>query len=233
MVKPTPTKIYRRISDWLPLLLLDRKGPSYLRRWVLTLGRGYSPLSDELPWFTFPAVDWLESYLKPNMHVFEWGSGGSTLYFARACQDVVSIEHNPQWFRLVQNALIEKGISNVEYLHITSCERHQNKTTEDIYISTSDKKDYSSYAAIIDSYPDGHFNVISVDGRGRRGCVLHALPKVACGGILILDNSERYLDVFNWLDSGWNVLHFRGPVGYEKTGWFSQTSICVKAPSSN
>ena len=34
-----------------------------------------------IPWVTHGAKKWLDSYLKKDMKVFEWGSGGSTLYF--------------------------------------------------------------------------------------------------------------------------------------------------------
>ena len=38
------------------------------------------------------AFKWVEKYIKPDMNVFEYGSGGSTLYFGNNVQLVVSIE---------------------------------------------------------------------------------------------------------------------------------------------
>ena len=50
---------------------------------------------------------------------------------------------------------------------------------------------FERYVKAIDDYPDGHFQVVSVDGRASVACLERALPKVAPGGLLILDNSQR------------------------------------------
>ncbi len=39
-------------------------------------------LDEGLPWITFPAMRWLHGHLRPSMSVFEWGSGGSTVFLA-------------------------------------------------------------------------------------------------------------------------------------------------------
>ena len=50
---------------------------------------------------------------------------------------------------------------------------------------------FERYVRAIDDYPDGHFHVVSVDGRARVACLERALAKIAPGGLLILDNSQR------------------------------------------
>lgn len=50
---------------------------------------------------------------------------------------------------------------------------------------------FKAYASAIDAYPDGHFDVVMVDGRARTSCLVHALPKLRKGGLSILDNAER------------------------------------------
>ena len=50
---------------------------------------------------------------------------------------------------------------------------------------------FERYVRAIDDYPDGHFHFVSVDGRARVACLERALAKVAPGGLLILDNSQR------------------------------------------
>ena len=40
-------------------------------------------------------------------------------------------------------------------------------------------------------YPDGHFDLVIVDGRARPSCVFHAMSKVRAGGYLMLDDTDR------------------------------------------
>lgn len=50
-----------------------------------------------VPWLSYPALHWLDGYVRPGMAVFEWGSGQSTRWFrARGCV-VSSVDHDPAW----------------------------------------------------------------------------------------------------------------------------------------
>ena len=42
------------------------------------------------------AFDWIEEYIKPNMSVFEYGSGPSTEYFSDRAKKVISVECYPE-----------------------------------------------------------------------------------------------------------------------------------------
>src|SRR5579862_909721 len=88
--------------------------PSYLRRCLFhnVIGRK-TPADLELPWLAYAAIDFLDDFLKPNMTVCEYGSGGSTLFFARRVKWVFSIEDNQEWFRVVSEKLRAKSIGNV------------------------------------------------------------------------------------------------------------------------
>src|ERR1019366_2881355 len=66
-------------------------------RWVRSLRLGLTPLSSGVPWLTFRTIDFLTNCLRPDMTVFEFGSGGSTIFIARRVRTVVSIEHDPEW----------------------------------------------------------------------------------------------------------------------------------------
>ena len=91
--------------------------PRYASRYVANnLLQHRSPLDLELPWFSYAAIDFLEDYLDPSLAVFEYGSGGSTLFFARRAASVVSVEDNPEWFNRVQKRLAEQQITNVNRL---------------------------------------------------------------------------------------------------------------------
>src|SRR5215203_492131 len=94
-----PQKIGRLVTD----LILH---PQYISRCVThNLVNGKTPLDLQIPWFSYAAIDFLEKYIKREMTVCEYGSGGSTLFFAERAKSVYSIEDNAKWFDLVQARL--------------------------------------------------------------------------------------------------------------------------------
>ena len=92
------------------LLLADHNSwrfyPDWLRSW------GHSPLTDGMPLLPFEATSWLRSYLQRDMEVFEYGSGGSTVFFAQTVGRVFAVEHDREWHSLVTNTLAERGLIN-------------------------------------------------------------------------------------------------------------------------
>src|SRR5262245_35793658 len=74
---------------------------------------GRTPLDLETPWFSYAAIDFLDHFVQRGMTVFEYGSGGSTLFFARRAKTVYSVEDNLTWHELVSNRLKQKGLNNV------------------------------------------------------------------------------------------------------------------------
>lgn len=171
---------------------------------------GRAALKNGWPWIVPDALDFLNEIVSPDWRVFEWGAGGSTVYFARNCQSVISIEHNTEWIDRVNKMLV--GLDNVDLRHVRGLPK--------------DVKDrFRPYADAILEFPDESFDLISVDGEAscRGWCVTNALPKLRIGGWLLLDNSnlikrdfpdfERYdfdaiglkwigqKDPFNWYTS--------------------------------
>lgn len=58
--------------------------------------RRRSPLSQNLPWWSFAAIQAADR-LFPGKRIFEWGSGGSTLRYAQMGCEIIAIEHDPLW----------------------------------------------------------------------------------------------------------------------------------------
>lgn len=54
-------------------------------RWVTSRLAGRTPLSEHVPWINYPAMDFLAGLLGRDDIVFEWGMGGSTIWFAERC----------------------------------------------------------------------------------------------------------------------------------------------------
>ena len=60
--------------------------------------RIYRKLYPEKPFYSPSAIRKIESLLNTNSRVFEWGSGISTIWYAKRVKELVSIEHDKTWF---------------------------------------------------------------------------------------------------------------------------------------
>ncbi|QSR85451.1 hypothetical protein [Methylacidimicrobium sp. B4] len=58
---------------------------------------GKGTLALGLPWISYSCIDWLSRRLRPGMKVFEFGGGGSTIFFAAHGCFVVTVENYPEW----------------------------------------------------------------------------------------------------------------------------------------
>jgi len=94
----------------------DFESIKLINEWLPTLLQDHSPLNDEIPWLTLKAIKWLEKNLKPNMTVFEYGSGGSTIFIAKRVSKIVSVEHDSFWYNKVLEVMKEKSIYNCKYI---------------------------------------------------------------------------------------------------------------------
>ena len=152
-------------------------------RWWSLLRR--YPIESRVPWLPFRVIERLERELTPTSRVFEYGGGGSTLWFADHCGEVVTVEHDDDWYRL-----LAERTASLEHVTIF----HRGATDG-----------YAEYVPAIQGYPDDHFDVVVVDGRERVRCFAASLTKVRPGGLVVLDdtNRDRYHDAFE-LASGWS-----------------------------
>ena len=155
--------------------------PRYLR---LSLLNKSMPLDSGIPWISFAAIDFLEGYLKPHMHVFEYGSGGSTLFFAKRVADVVSVEDKKEWHDTVQARLASKEIRNVS-LMLTPLDAR----------SDGESLLQSEY---VNALPNRSFDVYMIDGQDgprhqvRPVCFRHIEERIQPGAIIVVDDSWRY-----------------------------------------
>jgi predicted O-methyltransferase YrrM len=115
----------------------------------------------KLPWLGYRAIRHLDGLLNPDWKILEFGSGMSTMWFAKRCHRVVSVEDNELWYLKVKKMLEEHGVTNVEYKFKNTNEYH-----------------------ILDEYTDGYFDFILIDGVQRDKCARSALPKIREGGYI-------------------------------------------------
>lgn len=125
----------------------------------------------DLPWFNRHVIPYLSTLLKPEDRGIEWGSGGSTLWFAKRVKHLTSVENDPDWFKTVREKLA--GTANVD---LRLCETPE------------------TYASVVDEFPVESLDFAIVDGGlARDKCAHLAIPRLKRGGVLILDNANWYL----------------------------------------
>jgi len=223
---------------------LFRKAPQQFRPaellrffepWRRSLEADRSPLTDERPWLTFSAVEYLTKTLRRDMRVFEYGSGGSTLFFARRVRELITIEHNMGWGQRVEAALRQSGLSNWQLLIMPPDPQRPPTRPDPADIDGYGTADpalrdcsFRNYVSAIDEFPDNSFDLICIDGRARPSCLRHAAPKVKPGGCIVLDNTERhyYAPAVQRFGGYFRRLERHGPAPYVQN--FAQTSLLFR-----
>ncbi len=221
-------RVTEPFRPWLPLLLRRPLLVRFFRRWNTLRKTEDAALELGLPWLAFEAIEWLESYLEPTMSVFEWGSGGSTLFFASRVGTLETVEHDPTWYERVSQRLESGGVTNCRYLLREPVAEPGSSTVPGGYISSDFAGlTFRDYCATIDAHPDESFDLVVVDGRARPSSIFHARNKVRAGGVILVDNSERprYLPALELLD-GWGRRDFAGPAAFYRG--FSTTTIFIR-----
>jgi hypothetical protein len=119
-----------------------------------------------LPWFTYPAIAYLEQLELSELDVFEFGSGAGTCYFGRRARSVVSVEDKEDWWDKIAHLAPDN----------TNVLRRPER------------------GAYVDALKETRrlWDVIVVDGAWRRDCARAAVEHLSPTGFIILDNSDWY-----------------------------------------
>lgn len=188
------------------------------------------------PWFTYPAISFLEDIITKDFRVFEYGSGFSTLYFANKAKEVHSVDHNLDW---VEKITAANSNTNVVY-----CEQNLDPLpSSGSYIDEFKELDFecplcednnhniehgllnlefARYATQILNWDRGYFDIIVIDGMARQLSGYIATKCVSDNGFIILDNSNRwqYNSLQNHLiKNGFGRIDFWGPGPSSVNGW--------------
>ncbi len=119
-----------------------------------------------------------------HVDVLEWGSGGSTVYFTNFLRNKgisytwKSIEYNKIWYERISNAVKEDKNVKLFLFDVGNTENKQRYTLMEEYIAhpaTFGKK----------------YDVILVDGRKRRKCLLEASKLLKPNGVVLLHDARR------------------------------------------
>lgn len=135
--------------------------------WLRSLseGRPVDAGGMPIPWLTYPAIEFLDRIVQPSWRVLEWGCGASTRWWASRVRSVLAIEHQADWAAAVAAGLPD----NAQVLHRPEPEGYLAAASE----------------------ADGPLDVIVIDGEQRPACAAMAPARLAPGGIIVFDNSDR------------------------------------------
>jgi len=175
---PSPDSILRRIiprrmvSAWR-LVSIFQGGHGHLKQ---SDGFPVDRNGDYQPWWTYPLIEYLRGLDFTGKRVFEYGAGASTLFWSRRATEVVAVEMDERWCAKLRTLVP----ANVTLLQ---------------------EPDSSKYPAAIERI-QGPFDVIVVDGAERYRSAEAALPQLAVGGFIILDNADWYPRTADLLQGG-------------------------------
>jgi len=191
-----------------------------------------------VPWFTYPAIQFLKGVMQASWNVFEYGSGSSTVFWNASCARTVSVEHDELWFRRLKERYpgfeirwVPEGFDAGRRLTANLVSSFEAKAFD---LVTSERREhdiehgllnrgFANYAAQITEFPKGAFDVIVVDGMARCLCLFAAAEWVADGGLIILDNSDRWqynaLQEYLMRARGFKRIDFQGLGPLNIYGW--------------
>jgi len=159
----------RLLRQAYEILIKNKESFLYLTGWMNSLSEGkpVDVTGNQIPWMNYQIVTLLENRLRSDFHLFEFGSGFSTVFYASLVKSVTSVECNQNWFQKIRKTIPE----NVELVF-------KNKDID------------GQYCRVI-SEAQKEFDVVIVDGRDRVNCIKQAIEALSPRGVILLDDSQR------------------------------------------
>ncbi len=119
-----------------------------------------------MPWYTYPAIRFLEARIPPTAFVFEYGMGNSTLWWSARAGKIECCEHDREWFDRLTPKLPTNATAHFCALSSGDYVSAATRTVSDI-------------------------DILVIDGRKRVSCAEQSLARMTANGVVIWDNSER------------------------------------------
>jgi predicted O-methyltransferase YrrM len=146
------------------------------------------------PFLGVATIAQLEKIIKPKFRILEFGSGGSTVWFAERCGLIRTHEGSFEVVEKIYYELQKRGLERkVEFVF------------------------NARYPRFITHYDNHTFDLILIDGRSRFVNLQASISSLKCDGWVLLDNAEQpkhkeCIDLMTKL--GWPRIDTRG---YRKT----------------
>lgn len=119
-----------------------------------------------IPWYTYPAIEYITQVDYSDKTVFEYGSGNSSIFWSKRAKKVISVENDKSWFEVVQKSKI---------------------INQEIILRENEE----GYVHSISEF-NQKFDVIIIDGSFRRDCSKIAIKYLKKTGFIIFDNCDWY-----------------------------------------
>lgn len=142
-----------------------------------------------IPWVTYSFIDFIKDRLSSSHSVFEFGSGNSTLFYAKYSGKVVSVEHDKEWYQKI----VSSKPANSEMI-LETLEPNGEYCRKPLRLEQK-------------------FDIIIVDGRDRVNCCKQSIEALSESGVVVLDDSERqeYTEAIAFfISNGYKHLPFSG-----------------------
>ena len=148
------------------------------------------------PHLNVPTIAFLDRIVTKHSNILEFGSGSSTLWFAKRCKHIVSYESEKGWWDAIVEQAKTLARANIDIrLEPKYWELFETQLAESLT-----------------------FDIILIDGvehaGAREACVRKAWHYLTEGGYLILDDTHRpqYKKSVEFIDSfNWKRWHITGP----------------------
>lgn len=147
--------------------------------------------------------EFIEKYLNADDILLEWGSGNSTLYFSGIVNTVISIEHDKDWIKNVENCIDSYDIKNITQYLIPAHTNLVDPCRFELF------KDYIEFPRVNNL----KFTKVLIDGRARKYCAKDIYNMIDDDVIVIIHDFNRpdyqmvvkYYDIIEQLTDGQGI----------------------------
>ena len=129
-----------------------------------------------IPWYTYPAIEYLKEIDFSDSVIFEFGTGNSTFWWEKEAKKVEAVEHDKEWYNKFNGKWSESTV-----VHF--------------------REGSQAYSSSL----NGLYDVIIIDGQWRDLCAEEAVKHIKDDGMIILDDSQR-VQTMDEYKSAFNVL---------------------------
>ncbi len=158
-----------------------------------------------IPWLILPVLRFLSKEIV-DKEVFEYGSGMSTLWYARRCRNIVAIEDEPEWYEVQTSRMAP--YRNVEVEFEQNREKYVGKLRE----------------------LGRKFDVIIVDASYRLRCLEACVAFVKPGGCIIVDNTDQQRELADFIRNRFPPEQIEVMSGYAPGNFYAKETTVVRMP---
>ncbi len=170
----TPKWFWSPLRRFMTALLTPIRFSLNKGHWKSSIrGLSVDAKGDPIPWYTYPAIDFLHERDFRKKNVLEFGGGQSTLWWSARSNSVLVIEQDANWAKKLKSQVNQR----VKIHHVPA---------------DYETRDVRPVKRLLDGCGIAKFDIIIVDGYLRQELAAMAFEYVAENGAIILDDAEHY-----------------------------------------